>query len=196
MADLRAAAAEGLAVVRSSPLHVGGRHHLRRLAELVAPLDRAHPQHRGSSSGGSPSPPGSGRPCRRTTSRCSTSSPHAVDEMSGRAGGAAGPESARPAPARRSRSGPATPRAADPVRRGRAGPDPVDRGRPAGARRPRATGDRRHGSGAADPGPGSLSRTALGPPDRQGTEGGTSVISPQRKELACSTRGTTYVGRA
>lgn len=41
LADLRAAADEGLAVVRSSPLHRRRSTHLRRLADLVAPLDRA-----------------------------------------------------------------------------------------------------------------------------------------------------------
>jgi uncharacterized membrane protein YgaE (UPF0421/DUF939 family) len=41
LSDLRAAAAEGLAVVRSSPLHRQDSTQLRRLADLVPPLDRA-----------------------------------------------------------------------------------------------------------------------------------------------------------
>lgn len=41
LADLRAAADEGLAVIRSSPLHRRHSTQLRRLADLVPPLDRA-----------------------------------------------------------------------------------------------------------------------------------------------------------
>lgn len=41
VAELRAAAAEGMAVVNSSPFRVKHKAHVRRMAELVEPLDRA-----------------------------------------------------------------------------------------------------------------------------------------------------------